>query len=440
MKKNIILFTLLLLFAMVSEAQSFDQEKMDQLFQFIEKNDKGMGSIAIFKDGLPVYKKSIGFADIEKEIKAMEHTKYRIGSISKTFTAVVIMQLIEEEKLALNTPLSDFFPDLPNAQKVTVEHLLKHRSGYFNFTAAADLLEWMQVPQSRADLMKRFMENGTIFEPNEKMEYSNTNYVLLAWIAEDLDQKEFPTILQERIIKPSDLKHTYYGGKINTQNKEALSYDKMMDWTLAIESDMSVPSGAGAVVSTPSDVNVFLQDMFNGKLISAAALAQMKTMEDGYGLGVFELPFYDKMGIGHNGAIDGFQSMAAYFAEEKLAITYLGNGVSMSVNDILLGALSIYFGKDYKLPEHKPTIEVTSEALDAYLGIYSSPSFPLKITVTNHENILMAQATGQGAFPLEAFEKHKFRYELAGIELIFKPEEKEMTLRQAGQVFVLRRE
>src|SRR5690606_6281784 len=98
------------------------------LFARIEQHEQGMGSISLFKDGEEIYQNSIGYADIQNQIAAGAHTKYRIGSISKSFTAAIIMQLIDEGKLTLSSPLADYFPNLPNANEITIEHLLRHRS------------------------------------------------------------------------------------------------------------------------------------------------------------------------------------------------------------------------------------------------------------------------------------------------------------------------
>ena len=157
---------------------------MDSLIAHIDANEKGMGSISIFANGNVVYESAFGYANIAQEIPATVKTKYRIGSISKTFTASIIMQLVQEGKLQKDTKLSAFFPEVKNADKITLEQLLKHQSGIFNFTSAQDYQKYMEKPLSREQLLKKIVANGSVFEPGEKTEYSNTNYVLLSLIAE----------------------------------------------------------------------------------------------------------------------------------------------------------------------------------------------------------------------------------------------------------------
>jgi D-alanyl-D-alanine carboxypeptidase len=118
-----------------------------------------------------------------------------------------------------------------------------------------------------------------------------------------------------------------------------------------------------------------------------------------------------------------------------VGLAYVSNGAVMALNDILIGVLSVYFDKDYDLPTFTPSIEISSEELDQYLGIYSSRALPLKITISKDGNQLMAQATGQSAFPLEPYEAHKFRFSPAGIKMEFMPKDKKMILNQGGGKF-----
>jgi len=440
---NIVLASFLIVYTACSQSQieaEFNRAKMDSLFAKIDEEKQGMGSIAIAKHGKLVYQNTFGYADIGENIPANATTTYRIGSISKTFTAAIIMQLVEEGKLTLDTKLSEYFPQIPNADKITIEQMLRHRSGLFNFTSAEDYTEWMEEPQSQDELVEKMVENGTVFEPGEKAEYSNTNYVLLSYIAETIDGKEFADILKDRITEPLKLEHTYYGGKINPKENEARSYTLLDDWQTATETDMSVPAGAGAIVSNPTDLTTFFSALFTGEVVSENSLEEMTELVDGIGLGMFQIPFYDKRAFGHNGGIDGFQSNAAYFPRDSVAIAYTTNGVEMGMNDILIGALSIYFGKDYELPEFKPGPELSSEDLDAYLGVYSSPTFPLDVTITKEGATLIGQATGQPSFQLKAYETHKFKFDPAQLKLEFIPEEDKMILRQGGGEFELTRE
>lgn len=421
-------------------SQDFNRSKMDSLLALIEENQKGMGSVSIFQDGEEVYQKAFGYASLDPEVEASQETKYRIGSISKTFTAAIIMKLVEEGALTLDTKLSEFYPDIVNAEEITVEQMLRHRSGIYNFTSSEDYTSWMEEPATREEIVGRIEELGSVFEPGEKFEYSNSNYVLLSYIAEQLEEKDFADIIEERIVQSCDLSDTYYGNEIDVSDQEAQSYTNPGEWELATETDMSVPSGAGAIVSTPTDLNRFLNCLFSEEIVTASSLEQMKDLQDNYGLGLFEVPFYDKKALGHSGGIDGFQSNAFYFPNEKVSVAYLSNGVVMALNDVLIGVLSIYFGKEYQLPEFQPAMELDADELDQFLGVYSSPQFPIKLTITKKGNVLIGQGTGQPEFQMEAIEPTRFRFEPAGLEIEFMPDDDKLILNQGGGKFELTRE
>jgi CubicO group peptidase (beta-lactamase class C family) len=399
-----------------------------------------MGSISIFKEGKEVYQNCFGYISIEEQLPIRKHTKFRIGSISKTFTATIIKQLVEQDKLTLDTKLEEFYPEIPNAGQITITHLLKHRSGIYNFTNAEDYPSWMESPLTKQELIEKIITYGTVFEPGEKTEYSNSNFVLLSFIIEDITGQSYARVLHDYIIEPCDLKNTCYGSEIDPGQNEALSYNKVGEWELATETDMSVPLGAGGIVSTPYDLNTFLNQLFNHQLVSHETLAKMMDIQEGIGMGLLQVPFYEKKAWGHTGGIDGFQSNAFYFPGEKVSITYLSNGVSMPMNDILIGALSIYFGKEYELPEFKEALQLTPEELDKYLGIYSSPTFPLKLTITKKDNILIGQGTGQPSFPLEAYDEHKFKFDQASLKIEFLPDKNKLIVKQGGGEFELTRE
>jgi len=420
-------------------AQDFNKVKMDSLFSGIDESQKGMGSISIFRNGNEVYQRSFGFSDIEKNIKTSSVTKYRIGSVSKSFTAVIIMQLIEKGKLSLDSRLGDFFPGLPNADKISIENLLRHRSGLFDFTKSKDYHNWMTKPMTEPELLEIIKENGTVFESNEKTQYSNTNYELLAFIAEKIENKNFSEIIEAHIVKPSGLKNTYYGNEIRPENNEALSYTKSDSWNVAPETDLSLAVGSGAIVSNPYDINLFYDKLFKGEIVSKESIYKMRMIVDNFGMGLMQTAFYNKKALGHNGSIDGFQTRAVYFSEDSMSLTYMTNAVDMNVEEIVFGALSIYFNKSYTIPNFLPDIDSISTNLDQYLGVYSNPDFPLEIAITKKDGTLIAQASGQPSFPLEAYALHKFKFDQVGLTMEFVPAKNKLIFRQYGGIIEFKR-
>lgn len=416
------LLSLLLLFSVVAlSAQNFDKAKLDQYMETLGQNSKGMFSVALLKDGEPVYQKSVGFATVETGKKANKNTQYRIGSITKVFTTTMIFQLIEENKLSLDTKLSKYYPKIKNAEDITVSMLLSHRSGIHNFTNDSEYLSYMTQPKSKADMASLIEGLGSDFTPGSKADYSNSAFVLLGFIIEDITSSTYQEQLQKRIANKLNLDKTTYGGKIDASANQAMSYSyNGAAWAPSTITDMSIPHGAGAIISTPTDISKFFTGLFTGKLISENSLSKMKEIREGYGRGLFQLPFNDKTGYGHGGGIDSFSSNSGYFEAEGLALAITSNGMNYTMNDIMIVLLSAYFGRDYEVPNFdQKAITLSAEELPNYEGVFATDAMPLKITVKVANGALTAQATGQGAFPLTAFSKSEFRYDPAGIVMVF---------------------
>ncbi len=428
-----------ILFLSTAYGQQINKAKLDSLFTILSEKNKAMGSIAISHDGQLIYSKVIGCSDCRDNKMATEKTKYRIGSITKMFTAVMIFQLIEESKLSLDTKLDMYYPKLANASKITIGNMLDHRSGLYDFTHDTLYTQWMVNAKTHDEILAYIANGPSQFEPDTKADYSNSNYVVLGYIIEKITGKNYKEVLKERIIDKIKLENTIYGGKLDIKSNEAFSYSYMNGWQQEPITDMSVPGGAGAIVSTPTDLVKFIEALFTNKLIKATSLDQMKTLKDNFGMGIFQFPFYDKKAWGHNGGIDGFASILGYFPEEKLAISYCTNGQVFPMNDILIDALSCYFDEPFTLPVFK-SIALKTEDLDKYLGVYSSTVIPLKITITKNKTTLIAQGTGQPSFTLEATDKDTFNFDQGGIILVFNPEKGEMKILQSEAEIVFTRD
>lgn len=443
-RRGVLLAWVFCCLAIAGQSQQLNVAKLDSLFASLSSNQQAMGSVAISKNGKLLYAKAIGFSEKEAVPPMMSSvkTKYRIGSITKTFTTVLIFQLIEEGKLSLSNPLSKYFPTVPNATKITISQLLNHRSGIFNITNDPAYLTWMTQPKTKDEMVALISKTTPAFEPDTKVEYSNSNFILLGFIIEQLRKKPYAQVLQDRIVKKIGLTDTYYGKAANSKDNESFSYQWVgEDWKKEPETDMSIPHGAGALVSTPTDLVHFMEALFSNKLVSASSVLKMKTMVDGFGMGLFQIPFGSKRAFGHNGGIDGFTSNAALFPEDSLAFAYCSNGQRYPMNDILIGVLSICFNRPYKIPLFNEVVyKVKPEELDQYVGVYASQQLPLKIAITKEGNGLTAQATGQPAFPLTPKEKDAFKFDRAGVVLEFNPAKQEMTLKQGGGIFLFAKE
>lgn len=420
--------------ALISEsAVAVKYQKLDQYLDLLAKNDKIMASLTLREKGKVVFQKHIGLADVEKGEGLSEQSKFRVGSISKIFTSVVILKLYEMDKLNLSDKLAKYYPEIPNAEKITISHLLSHRSGIFNFTDDRTYPGYMTKPQSQHDLLQIIRSFPSQFEPDSQYSYSNSNYVLLGYIAEKVTKQPLKNLVSEYITKPLALNNTYLGTDEPRATGEAFSYRYEGKWSKFPDTALSIPSGAGAVISTSTDITAFLEGLFSGQLLSKDSMTMMKAINEGYGYGLMSFPFYEHKALGHGGGIDGFVSSAGYFEEQGLAMTVLANGVNFAFNDVLIATLSAYFGKEFDMPDFSiKAVSLSSEQLEAYVGNFETEHLPMDIKVFVENEQLMAQATGQGAFPLTPFENHEFRFEPAGIVMQFDIDKKQFTLLQGG--------
>jgi CubicO group peptidase (beta-lactamase class C family) len=348
------LFPLLLLFLAlnhISLAQKPDKPAIDSLLNMLADQHKTIGSLTIAQDGNIIYQHATGYVWItgDIEILADVRSKYKIGSITKMFTAVMIFQLIEEGKLSLDTKLSTFYPELPNASKITISNMLNHRSGLHDFSNDSLYKQYSNKPQTHEQMLAIFAKQKPDFEPDAKADYSSTNYVLLGYIIENITKRPYQEELKTRIISKLGLMDTEYGvaSKANNSNPfgSAVPYAYKNGWNRLPETNIDIFGGAGGIVSTPTDLVKFANAFFGGKLISAEHLKTMETLKDWFGMAMFAMDFDGKKGFGHEGQLDGFNSILTYFPKEKLAIAYCSNGGDYMPPKVKDDVLKVLFKK-----------------------------------------------------------------------------------------------
>lgn len=430
MKKIALIFALSCSFLTIAQDRF---TKMDSLLTYLYENNKFMGSLCIREGENVVFNKAYGFADVEKNISADRFTKYKIGSISKTFTAVMIMQLIEEKKLNLQTKLNRFYPKIPNAEKISIYDVLHHRSGIVDYVNQDTTFhQSLDKKYAKEDIIKVITANASKFEPGSKYKYSNSNYFLLGCIIETLTKRSFAENLETRIVKKAKLSNTFYSeNRINSANNESYSFlHDGTKWNQMPESHNSIPFSSGGITSNPADLTRFLDALFHEKLVNKKSLEQMKEIVEGYGIGLAKIPFGERKFYGHGGVIDQYRSLMGYYPAEDLSYALICSSTNYDLNDAVIGILSIY----YKMPFPFPTFtKIDRSKTEAFLGTYSCKDLPIKITVSEKNNELIAQATGQSAFPLTYKEEKTFIFAPAGIEMIFG--ENSFVLKQGGMSF-----
>lgn len=415
---------------------NFDVKKMDQLFDALESSDRMMGSVTLTKDGKVIYQRFLGYREIpdKGKAKADAETIYRIGSITKVFTAVMIWQLIEEKKLTLETPLSRFFPNIPNADKITVAHLLSHTSGLHDYSEGvsydpADASAWIYRPQTTAGLVARIAALKPDFAPGERRRYSNTNYTLLGYIIEAVTRSTYGKQLDKRIAGKLGLKRTRYDGKIEARGNEAYSYVyNEGKWNKNPGQELSVAGGAGGIVSTTREMAKFINALSAYKLISRNSLDKMTTPFDAklpdshLGIAQFTLRGIDKKAISKQGGIDAFTSDIVYVPEDRFAFALAINGNNYPKSKIFWSVMDIYYNRPVDIPSFK-AITLPADALARFEGTFDLKGTGIKIVIKKSGTGLSGQATGQDAFSLEAISGTSFTNSPSGIIVEFRTDQ-----------------
>jgi len=279
-------------------------------------------------------------------------------------------------------------------------------------------------------MLDRIAAYSPAFEPGIKAEYSNSNYLLLGFIIEQVTGQSYKGNVIPRIIKKAGLKNTQYYGKITPSKNEAFSYTlNNGQWEVVPEWHESVAGGAGALQSTPSDLTQFIKALFDGKIITKASLDEMTKMDMGFGKGIIQNPFAERRFFGHDGGIEGFVSAVGYYPTNDVSFSLIANGSNYDFNDIILGILSSYYKLPYRFPNFA-TATVAESVLKGYEGIYATPSLPFKVEIRLVDGKLMALAPDQGSFALNPLSDTEFNYDPADLKMIFS--KKGFTLLQSG--------
>ena len=417
-----LLFMLTTFFSLCCFSQQQGLKQLDELFHLLDDQNKAMGNIAIMKQGNFVYKNAIGYQykTSQNKKKANENSKYRIGSITKVITATLIYQLLDEKKLSLEDELAKYFPNIPNAKKIKISNLINHSSGLFNITEEPDFQNWMLKPSTQDQMLTRIKKHEVLFQPGEKNAYSNTNYIILGYIIEKIENKSYAKVLKNRIVDKLQLKNTYYGNAINIENNECQSYHyKNNKLKPATETHMSNPGGAGGVVSTPKDLSIFMNALFTNKLISQKSFEYMITStSNSFCNGIMTIQQDGQTIYGHGGAIDGFNSFLLFVPATQTAIAVTLNASDYSAQPIVFHALDATNGKSFEMPNFNK-LELTEAEVKRYEGVYECKDLPFDLNFVAQGNVLKAGPDSKQLKKLTPIGEHEFTLQAMGFKLRF---------------------
>ena len=348
---------------------SYGQAKVDKLDKLISaygEYGKFNGSVLVADKGKVIYKKGIGFADMEWNIPNQPDTKHRLGSITKQFTAMLIMQLVEQGKLKLDVPISTYLPDYPkkSGDVITIHHLLTHSSGIPNMTSFQGFVkDIMRNSYNPVQLVNMSADSTLQFEPGKKFAYSNSGYLLLGYIIEKVTGKAYEQVLKENIFAPLKMNNTGYDHHGTLLKNRASGYEKNgRRYVNANFIDMSVPYAAGALYSTVEDLYLWDQALYGNQLLRKENMELLftKHISSGggyyaYGWGIGEIRLGNTAErietIGHGGGINGFNTQITRIPSDKSFIVLLNNTGGAPLGEMTNAIAAILYDKSYDLPK-----------------------------------------------------------------------------------------
>ncbi|MET0944776.1 MAG: serine hydrolase domain-containing protein [Flavobacterium sp.] len=419
MKK--IVFTLCLLTAIIFKTQSQElPQKIDSLLLSYAKINRFNGTALVYKKGKVILEKGYGYQDIKNKVPNTPNTIFQVGSITKQFTATVILKLAEENKLTLQDKLTKYFPDYPRGNEITIEHLLSHTSGIYEYFRNPLYHQWKEKKLlTKEDRIALFKDKPMDFNPGTAFSYCNSGYELLGLIIEKITHKPYERVVDEMILKPLkmvDSGFDFIGLKSSLKAKPYSLYSK--DKTIeAIPWDFTSTYAAGSLYSNAKDMYLWHQGLLKGKIIKRESLEKAYTpLLNGYGYGWWIESLYDKRIVAHGGNVDGFTSQFTRVPEDDICIVLLNNTYNHEIETIGNSILAILYNKPYKILDG---ISLSNDSLKKYEGAYEVNS-DYHVIISIAENRLYAQINNEPKFELFAQNSESFFSKEEDLRMKFK--------------------
>ncbi len=389
-KPNIIILLAVLLFVNLTFSQS-KQEQITKLIDTYTEYKTFNGSVLVAENGKVIYKKGFGFANMEWDIPNAPNTKHRLGSVTKQFTGMLILQLAENGKIDLQAPVTKYLPEYPKASGdiITIHHLLTHTSGIPNYTSFPDFFQnKSRNPYTPTEFVKEFSEMDLDFTPGEKFSYSNSGYFLLGVLIEKISGKSYEQMLQEKIFTPLNMTDSGFDHHATILKNRATGYEK--DGGEFVNSrylDMSIPYAAGSLYSTVEDLYLWDQGLYANTLLSKASMdlffgKHIEAMGGYYGygwaVGTAAIGNTEERieTISHGGGINGFNTLIARGPSDKLLIVLLNNTGGAPLNAMAKAIRGIMYDKTYDFPKKSVANamydEIESNGMEAALVRYNT--------------------------------------------------------------------
>lgn len=428
--KTLPLFQAVVVFLTINicRAEKTDAEWADEKINKL--NTAGVAAL-VARDGKILWQGAVGYADAEKKVPITVSTKFRIGSVSKQFTAAAILKLAEEGKLTLSDPLSKFFPGFPDGDKITIHQLLIHTSGLCSYTGKAEFYSRVEKPITPDELIAWFREDKPDFAPGTGFKYNNSGYFLAGEIVAKVSGKSFEDYLRSTFFEPLGMKNT----GIFVNDKPPADAASGFSWIggelkPSLNWDMSWAGGAGGLYSTVGDLMKWNDALHGGHVLGAKSLKLMVTPNElppgvdglvyGYGLKVYEsnrLPV-----LSHGGGLDGWAADLIYFPQQRCTVAVLVNAQPLPpgvVPSVFSHSLAARFLADdiKKLPVVEENKNVDTKTYTDFAGRYDYDGTVMTVSVEGDQ--LFSQITGQQKFKIFPKSANEFFWKVADAKVVF---------------------
>ena len=412
MKKLTLLLSLLLVVSLHVSCQK-NTRALDAIMNETFESDGPGGVALVAKDGEILYRKAFGMANLELGVEMTPENVFRIGSITKQFTACAILKLAEEGKLDLQDDITKYIEDYPtHGHTITIEHLLTHTSGIKSYTG---MLEWTAEVRKKdftpPELIDFFKNQPMDFVPGEEFRYNNSAYFILGYIIELVSGTPYDTYIAETFFKPLGMKNSYYGSTSRIIPNRAAGYAMGEE---GYKNDdflsMTQPYAAGSLLSTVDDLYTWYTAVMSKEVITEASLKQATTsyvLSNGkhtdYGYGWFIGNIQGSPNIQHGGGINGYLTASMFLPEDRLFVAVFSNCTCTDPGDAAVKMAAIALGKPFEWD----SISLDDELLKAYEAVYTS-EYDGDLVVSYSEGKLLAMRTGGSETELTPFEKDQF--------------------------------
>lgn len=395
--------------SVASTAAEFDKIISEQF----KPNETGCVALVAEKGNI-IYKKAFGMASIELDVPMKSDMVFRLGSISKQFTAICILQLMEKGKLNLQDKITTHVPSYPpHGAKITIEHLLTHTSGIVNITAMKSFSDIKRKDLKTEEIIDFFKNEPLEFEPGSKWSYSNSGYILLGYIVEKVSGLPYGQYLEENIFKPCEMTSSSLDNDTKIIKNRAAGYAKNDKEIINAQYiSMTIPHGAGGIVSTVEDLYRWNRALVSYKLVTKVTLEKAfkryrlpNGKETDYGYGWLLRNIQGHPTVEHGGGIEGFLTSSIYLPKEDVFVAVFSNSTGQSPEFVAAKLAAIAIGKPYFYKEIK--LETALE--QSYVGVYENDEGIL-INIYLEDGKMYCEFPDGNKFHLKAYAKDKYYY------------------------------